>query len=256
MKKVLLALMFFFSFSQAFAANLEIVNMGVSEESEQDIVVASKEAARWMKENFNHSLRHDVRLYLVPSANDLPEMFLGGGIDLNRISARSKRGVIGVIDDGTKTTYYLAFLAIHELIHQYQMSAIGGTATLEKNMWLTEGMADVLAVYILDNEEMRLRFLANARRFRGEDLSLRSITQRSGWVKAYNAGLHPYAKADLAVHYLMANYSPYDLFALMNLMAINDIDEAMNKVYGITVEDLESLAGTKIDTDELLDAVS
>ena len=199
MRTFLFALLFCLITATAGAAHIEVVNVDVDDQAISDVVSAAMLVDKYMSEH-GHGLITEVKVYV--STEPLPNLFSNSELMSDRIGGRSKFGVIQVLANEERSGYRLQFLTAHELIHQYQASCIGGMGALKKNMWLTEGMADVLAVEILGDNEMKGRFLYNARQWAGEGLRLSEITSQPNWTSAFNTGRHPYAKADLAVYYL------------------------------------------------------
>ena len=251
LKKLLLLIAFCLCFlARVEAASIEIINVDASEEDINDVYDAVQVAEQYMSENFpEHALIMNVKIYV--STSEQPNLFSLSELKSDRVGGRSKMGLINVITSGERKGYRLKFLTVHELIHQHQASVLGGMQSLKKNMWLTEGMADILALHILDNPEMNHRFLYNAKMKIGEQFTLGQITPSKGWNEVFHTGRHPYAKAGLACEYLYQNFPTENFFKVIEELPFRTPDEALQKVYGFSIHELESYAGLTVD--DLLD---
>ncbi len=246
MKKLILLFIAVLCFvTRAEATAIDIVNVDASEEDIDDVYEAVVLTENFMRENLpDYPLVMDVAIYV--SQSEQPNLFSLSELKGDRIGGRSKFGVINIITRENRKGYRLKFLAVHELIHQYQASVTGGLKTLSKNMWLTEGMADVLALHILGNETMNGRFFAAARQKVSEPFSLGTITNSKGWYTVFHSGRHPYAKAGLAVEYLYQNYPTESLFKAVEELQFYNANDSMKKVFGMTVSEIASAAGLEV----------
>lgn len=136
--------------------------------------------------------------------------------------------------------------AAHELVHQYQADYAGSMEPLVKNMWLTEGMADVLAARISAGlmQDLPRRFRLGVLPYDGE-LRLSEITTKDGWDKAFAAGLNPYAKAGAAVLFLTEHHPPRLLLDYLDALRESSADDALAQVYGIDMDTLDKLTGSR-----------
>ncbi len=246
-----LAILFWAVVSIAEAAHIDVTNVDVDEAKIDKVVQTIRDVDDYIHANFDgRGLRMDVRVVVATEASKIPRMFSMSELGSDRVGARSRMGIVQVIADPNKSDERLCFLTAHELIHQYQASAIGGMEFLGKNMWLTEGMADVLALKIVGDYGMQERFLQNTMRYAGENLSLKNITQKQGWNNAFNRGLHPYAIADRVVWYLVNNYPEENLFTMLDLLSYYSASDSLAAVYGLSLEELSEEAGIPVESVE------
>lgn len=228
--------------ARAEATSINIVNVDATEEDIDDVYEAVVMTEAFMRDSLpNYPLVMDVTIYV--SQSEQPNLFSLSELKGDRIGGRSQFGVINILTKENRKGYRLKFLAAHELIHQYQASITGGLKTLSKNMWLTEGMADVLALHILGNETMNSRFFASARQKIYEPFTLGSITNSNGWYNVFHSGRHPYAKAGIAVEYLYQNYPTEYLFKAVEELQFHNANDSMKKVFGMSVSEIASAAG-------------
>ena len=251
-KTGILAFLFWTIVSVVYAASIEVVNIDASDSAIEDVVYAAQKTDQYMREKFpEYELLIDVKIYV--ATKPIPNMFSLDELGQDRVGGRSKTGAIQIIANEGRSGYRIQFLTAHELIHQYQASITNGTSALKKNMWFIEGMADVIAVDILGNDVMTGRFINNAKKYRPEPIGLAEITANNGWSTAFYAGKHPYAKADLAMTYLKDNFPEEYMFKTVELLPIKTANDALQAVYGISLQELESIAGIRVAVDEYLE---
>lgn len=166
----------------------------------------------------------------------------GTNPDNEDIGGNAAAGKITIWSDSASTEYKMAFLIAHELTHQYQIERVGKNA-LNKNLWFTEGMSDLIGVQAANiyDRDKAADFMNSAREKGTAGTFLLSwVTRRSAWMNAYQKGLPVYAKADLAVLYLASHYSLTQMWAYLYALADNpDADKAMQATYGMSIKQLD-----------------
>ena len=166
----------------------------------------------------------------------------GSNPDNQDVGGNAVAGKIVIWDEPEYGEYKLAFLIAHELTHQYQIERVGKDA-LNKNLWFTEGMADLIGVqsaHIYDKDKVRAFMDSVRSRGTAGNFYLSWITQRTAWSDAFNQGLPIYAKADLGVVYLVSRYPAAKLWAyLYALRTYPDADKAMKATYGFSIDALD-----------------
>lgn len=134
---------------------------------------------------------------------------------------------------------------MHELTHRYQLLLSGNSTDI---MWLSEGVADVMAISVLsDNElgslskyqEQQLLFLTKAPRVP----RLAELYNEDNWYKAANEAelAVNYSIARSAVLYLVSTVGFEPLITYYHLLGDNkDADEAFKKAFGLSVKTFEA----------------
>lgn len=207
-----------------------VAGEGIGSWQVQQAIEASKRTQQMISDVYGMNLENDVT------------MFLLNGEGTDDAGGTAKSGLINIWVKPDSSEYYLAFLVSHEIAHQYQIEKVGRD-TLDKNLWFTEGMADVIGVqatHQVDKQKVR-NFVSSAQqKSRGAVFLLDWVADRNAWKEAYRQDLPVYSKADLAVLYLAAHYPPSFLWSyLYNLQSSKDADEAMVKTFGFSTAELE-----------------
>lgn len=244
MRKIFLfIIMLFLSTNVCFAnVNVNIVPKGNVTDHQIEVVInAINYTTTHMQERYGKKLGKNIQIYLGTEAKDVPNMFSAMDINQN-ISGKSMLGTIKLIIPENATDYYITFLTAHELVHQYQAVILGGADVLKKNMWFTEGMADVIGAEVAKNIDASMFkvFEKNASKSIGS-CNLSNITSKGDWSTKFNIGEHVYAKADNAVLYLYNNFPHDNLFLYLSVLYNKSASDALNSVYGITIKDLDDI---------------
>lgn len=241
MKAFLFVLMFMFSFSVCNAQNVNITpSSSINDEDTEIVIDAIQMTTNYMKEHFGKSLPFDVQINVGQNSSELPKMFTPADINTN-ISGRAAMGKINLIIPQNASVSYITFITAHELVHQYQAGVLGGMETLKKNMWFTEGMADIIGCRVANMVDSRMdaAFRKNAKtKADASRLELRKITERKNWQEAFNAKEEPYAVADKALLYLTDNFDDNMMFDYLYELNRYSASEALDRVYGLKVSDL------------------
>ena len=189
-----------------------------------------------MEKNFSMFLSGDVVI----------ELRSGKNPDTKKTNGTAHKGHISIWLDSDAQAYKVAFLVAHELTHQYQMEIVG-ERTLDKNMWFTEGMADVIGASTANyyGKNNFKAFAQSARqKVKGKYIPLAFYERRATWYDAYERGIPVYAKADAAMMYLTSRHSPMLMWSyLYKLKELNDTNAALQRTYGIGTEELEKIIG-------------
>lgn len=159
------------------------------------------------------------------------------------VGGNSTPGKISIWLEPNTSPYQTAFLVSHELTHQYQIEQVGKD-TLNQNMWFTEGMADIIGVQtadVFDKSKVKVFYRSALNKTRKSALSPMWIERKSAWTSAHDKGLPVYAKADISMFYLTANYPAQCMWSyLYNLKSSNNADEAFEKTYGFPITELDA----------------
>lgn len=242
-KIILFVTMLLFSTNICFAnVNVHIVpNGNVTNHQIEVVVNAINYTTSHMQKKYGKKLGKNIKIYLGTEAKDVPNMFSAMDINQN-IGGKSMLGTIKLIIPENSTDYYITFLTAHELVHQYQAIILGGTDVLKKNMWFTEGMADVIGAEVAKNVDASMFkvFEKNASKSIGT-CNLSNITSKGDWSTKFNIGEHIYAKADSAVLYLYNNFPHDNLFLYLSVLYNKSASDALASVYGLSIEDLDNI---------------
>lgn len=266
-QKFILSLMFIFilSISTCFAADNDatiptptsrvVINPSGDIPSYQVeyVSTAVQSTIDYMNANFNRTLDRNVTINIV-NGDDSSSLFSSKEISSN-IGGKSEADTINLIINSSSSEYYITFLTAHELIHQYQMNCYGSMKTLNKNLWFIEGMADVLGMEIASpiNPAMDTKFRNVAKtNSLSYPIKLSDITDKQSWRQAFYSKEKTYVKADLAVLYLVDNYSPTLLFVYLNNLYNSSANNALKETYNIDIDTLEnSIMGNNLADDYL-----
>lgn len=224
-----------------YCANISINHAGdVSETQIQHVVSATNRTVKFMEQNFARKLSRDITINIYSDTHQSD--FLSANETDNSVGGKSSVGTVNLVINPNSTEYYICFLTAHELVHQYQMDALGSYQVLNKNMWFTEGMADYIGSKVAEpiNPAMTQKFRKNAAtQSYADPISLFSITDKASWRKNFNAKKKTYAKADLAIIYLVDTYSQDLLFPYLFHLYNEAPSTALKNTYGINMADLE-----------------
>ena len=189
-----------------------------------------------MEKEFSLTLSGDVTI----------ELNAGKNPNAKKTHGTARKGHISIWLEDSDEPFKVAFLVAHELTHQYQMELVG-ERTLDRNMWFTEGMADVIGASTA-NYFGKDKFKAFAQsaynKVSGRYVSLTACERRTDWFNMYDKGAPVYAKADVAMMYLTSQHSPLLMWSyLYKLRDTNDTSKALQKTYGIGTRELERIIG-------------
>ena len=208
-----------------------VAGEGIGSWQVQQAIESSKRTQQMMSDIYGMNLENDVTLFLL------------NGEGKDDAGGTAKAGLISIWVKPDSSEYYLAFLVSHEIAHQYQIEKVGRD-TLDKNLWFTEGMADVIGVqatHQVDKNKVRNFMRSAQKKSRNAMFLLDWVADRKAWKEAYEQGVPVYSKADLAVLYLASHYPPSSLWSyLYNLQSSKNADEAMMNTFGFTTGELES----------------
>ena len=145
----------------------------------------------------------------------------------------STNGKITITIKDSTNDYRTVFLVAHELVHQYQQD-IAPPSTLNKNMWMTEGMADYIAMKIANQlgKDRTQAFWKYAKTSREYPIGLSSVSSRRDW-NENSQTWNLYPLADRAVFCLATKYPEQMLFAYILALNTHTAEEAMRLTYGI-----------------------
>jgi hypothetical protein len=169
------------------------------------------------------------------------------GKEQDKTTGNASPGKINIWLNQSDNAYKTCFLVAHELTHQYQIEQVGKD-TLNKNMWFTEGMADMVGVQVAnayDQSKFRAFARSAASKVRNAGVQLSWFERRKAWNDAYQNGTPVYAKADLAMIYLTSKYPSMLMWSyLYNLKDDSTTASgALQRTYGITAEELDEILG-------------
>lgn len=236
-KKIFICLLLILIPVSAEAAKIDIFpGTGISDEQTKIVTAAARKGVAYMKSVHHRTLNRDVIIKIVQdrslTEDDAPD----------KVGATAKIGEITISIKPTATPYYISFLTMHELVHQYQMEA-AGTEAMDTAMWFVEGMADYIGARAMDSVDRSKwnSFRTSAReKAVSANFSLNSIAARAKWIKAFNSGYHVYGKADMAMIYLNAHFSLQKQWDFLETLRRMPCDNALRSVYGISSSELES----------------
>ena len=227
--------------SIGYCANISINHAGdVSEAQIRHIVNATNRTVKFMEQNFARKLSRDITINIY--SDNHQSDFLSANETDNSVGGKSSVGTVNLVINPNSTEYYICFLTAHELVHQYQMDVLGSYQVLNKNMWFTEGMADYIGSKVAEplNPAMTQKFRKNAiTQSYADPISLFSITDKASWRKNFSVKKKTYAKADLAIIYLVDTYSQELLFPYLFHLYKEAPSTALKNTYGISMADLE-----------------
>lgn len=227
LKKILVFALFFvlLSVQAAFAANVNIITSdGITNRDIENTVKAINMTGRYMDANFQRRLRTDVTLNLVTADSKIAS---------DESGSFSTNGKITITIKDSSSDYRTVFLVAHELVHQYQQD-IAPPSTLNKNMWMTEGMADYIAMKTANQlgKDRTQAFWKYAKTSREYPIGLSSVSSRRDW-NENSQTWNLYPLADRAVFCLATKYPEQMLFAYILALNTHTAEEAMRLTYGI-----------------------
>ena len=193
----------------------------------------------YMKKTFDLEFHRPFEIHATTRQAQTEEDIRSG-----RIAGQANEGRVLVYvaeDSGDGNVLYTT---AHEMIHQYQVVAVGSMDVLGRNMWFIEGMADVLAARIIAPlaPGFDKTFRKGARKAAKEGLNLAAVTSADGWQHSFHSKEDPYRRADAAVLYLTDHYPLMKLFAYLQELREVSAEEALRRVYGLSIAELEKAA--------------
>ncbi len=193
----------------------------------------------YMKKTFDMEFYRPIEIHATTRQAQTEEDIRSGRV---AGQANEERVLVYVAEDSGDGN--VLFTTVHEMIHQYQMVAAGSMDALGRNMWFIEGMADVLAARVIAPlaPGYDKTFRKNARKAAKEGLRLAAVTAAEGWQRSFHSQEEPYRRADAAVLYLTDHYPLMKLFAYLQELREVSAEEALRRVYGLTLDELEKAA--------------
>ncbi len=193
----------------------------------------------YMKATFDLEFHRPIEIHATTRQSQTSEDIRSG-----RVAGQANDGRVMVYVAEDSGDGNVLFTTAHEMIHQYQLVAAGSMDVLGRNMWFIEGMADVLAARIIAPiaPSFDKTFRKSARNAAKQGMRLAEVTAVEGWQHSFQSREEPYRRADAAVLYLTDHYPLMKLFAYLQELRQVSAEEALHRVYGLTIDELEKKA--------------
>ena len=201
----------------------------------EELMTATQDALIRLATNTGAELESPVKLYIYASQSDLlgamvyPQEWTGG-------VAYSEHGIIAIGIEKTESQLEWGKRTIsHELTHLV-INQLTDNPYNRLPLWLNEGLA------MTSEGELELSFILALSRAEAEKsyISVRSLC--SPFSAYTDQTVLAYAESYKIVTYLLNKYGREKMFALLNLFKQGSgYDEALEKIYGFDMDELDSL---------------